>query len=111
MDSTHAVMTLGALAQESRLKVFRLLIKRGPGGMAAGEIARTLAVPHNTMSAQLAILSRAGLVTSRRNGRSIIYAVDLDGTRQLLAFLVADCCRGSPDVCEPLIASALAECC
>jgi len=107
----RAVMALGALAQESRLKVFRLLIKRGPGGMAAGEIARNLAVPHNTMSAQLAILSRAGLVTSRRNGRSIIYAVDLDGTRQLLAFLVEDCCRGSPDVCEPLIASALAECC
>jgi DNA-binding transcriptional ArsR family regulator len=79
--------------------------------MAAGEIARALAVPHNTMSAQLAILSRAGLVTSRRDGRSIIYAVDSDGTRQLLAFLVEDCCRGRPEVCEPLIASALAACC
>lgn len=111
MDSTRAVMALGALAQESRLQVFRLLIKRGPGGVAAGEIARALAVPHNTMSAQLAILSRAGLVTSRRDGRSIIYAVDSDGTRQLLAFLVEDCCRGRPEVCEPLIASALAARC
>lgn len=111
MELTSAVVALGALAQESRLQVFRLLIRRGPGGMAAGEIARSLNVPHNTMSAQLAILSRAGLVTSRREGRSIIYATDLEGTRQLLSFLVEDCCRGSREVCEPLIASALAECC
>ena len=111
MDSNRAVAALGALAQDSRLEVFRLLIKRGPDGMAAGEIARRLGVPHNTMSAQLAILARAGLVTPRREGRSIVYAVDLDGTRELLSFLVEDCCRGSPQVCRPLIASALAECC
>jgi ArsR family transcriptional regulator len=111
MDSTHAVTALGALAQESRLEVFRLLIRRGPGGIPAGEIARSLGVPHNTMSTQLAILARAGLVTSRREGRSIIYSADVQGTRELLSFLVEDCCRGSRDVCEPLIASALAECC
>jgi ArsR family transcriptional regulator len=111
MDSTHAVAALAALAQESRLEVFRLLIRCGPGGVPAGEIARSLGVPHNTMSTQLAILSRAGLVTSRREGRSIIYSADVEGTRALLSFLVEDCCRGRPDVCEPLIASALAECC
>ena len=88
-----------------------MLIRGAPEGMAAGEIARKLRVPHNTMSAHLAILSRAELVTSRREGRSIIYAVDLVGTRKLLSFLVEDCCRGSPEVCAPLIASALAECC
>jgi DNA-binding transcriptional ArsR family regulator len=111
MDSSSAITALAALAQEGRLAVFRLLIKSGPQGTAAGKIARTLRVPHNTLSAQLAILCRAQLLRSRRDGRSIIYAIDLDGTRQLLSFLVEDCCRGSPEVCQPLIASALAECC
>ena len=63
------------------------------------------------MSAHLAILSRAGLVSAQKRGRSIIYAVDLKGTRKLLAYLVEDCCRGKPEICRPLIASALAECC
>ena len=72
MDLMRATEALGALAQESRLKVFRLLIRHGRDGLPAGEIARSLGVPHNTMSAQLAILARAGLVTSRREGRSII---------------------------------------
>jgi ArsR family transcriptional regulator, arsenate/arsenite/antimonite-responsive transcriptional repressor len=111
MDASSAVVALSALAQESRLKVFRLLVRSGPDGMAAGEIARTLKVPHNTMSAHLGILGRAGLVRSRKAGRSIIYAVDLKGTRALLSFLVEDCCRGKPEICQPLIASALAECC
>ena len=62
------------------------------------------------MSAHLAILSRAGLVSAQKRGRSIIYAVDLEGTRKLLAYLVEDCCRGKPEICRPLIASALAEC-
>jgi DNA-binding transcriptional ArsR family regulator len=79
--------------------------------MAAGDIARALKVPANTMSAHLAILSRSRLVSARKQSRSIIYAVDLEGTRKLLAFLVEDCCGGKPDICRPLIASALAECC
>jgi ArsR family transcriptional regulator, arsenate/arsenite/antimonite-responsive transcriptional repressor len=111
MDASNAVAALAALAHECRLRVFRLLVQCGPEGMAAGDIARNLQVPHNTMSAHLAILTRAGLATSRREGRSIIYAVDLIGTRHLLSFLVEDCCRGRPEVCQPLIASALAECC
>jgi ArsR family transcriptional regulator len=111
MDISAAVGALGALAQESRLKVFRLLIRTGQGGMAAGDIARALKVPPNTMSSHLAILSRAKLVKARKDGRSIIYGVDLDGTRALLLFLVADCCQGEPSVCAPAIESALTACC
>ncbi|MGV1015082.1 MAG: ArsR/SmtB family transcription factor [Methyloceanibacter sp.] len=111
MDISTAVDALGALAQESRLKVFRLLLRAGPEGMAAGDIARKLAVPHNTMSAHLAILTRAKLVIARKEGRSVIYAPNLEGTRALLTFLIEDCCRGKPDICAPLIESTLAECC
>jgi DNA-binding transcriptional ArsR family regulator len=111
MELSHATGALGALAQESRLKVFRLLVRAGPSGMAAGDIARTLDVPSNTMSSHLAVLSRAQLVASRKDGRSIIYAVDLEGTRALLSYLVEDCCCGKPNVCTPLIDSALAACC
>ncbi len=111
MDTLDAVGALGALAQESRLKVFRLLIRTGPTGMAAGDIARALDVPANTMSSHLAILSRAKLVNARKEGRSVIYAVDLTGTRDLLLFLVADCCQGEPSVCGPAIESTLNACC
>jgi DNA-binding transcriptional ArsR family regulator len=111
MEMTQAINALAALAQESRLRVFRLLVRAGPEGMAAGDIAEQLGVPANTMSAHLAVLSRAGLVVSRKEGRSVIYAVDLEGIRKLLSFLVEDCCRGKPEVCRPLIASALARCC
>jgi ArsR family transcriptional regulator len=111
MEIELALSALNALAQESRLKVFRLLMQSGSAGMAAGDIARKLGVPHNTLSAQLAILARARLVTSRKQARSVIYAVDLDGTRRLLSFLVEDCCGGKPEVCAPLLARALADCC
>ena len=111
MEASTAVEALGALAQQSRLRVFRTLIRTGPQGMAAGEIARRLSVPVNTMSSHLAILKRAKLVKSRKQGRSIIYATNIEGVRSLLAFLIEDCCRGQPDVCGPLIADALVECC
>lgn len=111
MEVNQAVKALGALAQESRLRVFRLLVRAGLEGLAAGDIAQQLAVPANTMSTHLAVLSRAGLIVSRKEGRSVIYAVDLEGTRKLLSFLVEDCCRGKPEICRPLIASALARCC
>jgi ArsR family transcriptional regulator len=110
MDILDAVGALGALAQKSRLKVFRLLIRAGKDGMAAGDIARALAVPPNTMSAQLAILFRTNLVSAKRQGRSVIYAVDLDGTRALLSFLVEDCCQGEPSVCASVIEATLASC-
>jgi DNA-binding transcriptional ArsR family regulator len=98
------------LAQESRLAVFRLLVKAGPQGLAAGDIARKLATAANTMSAQLLILANAGLVHARRDGRSIIYAVDYDAMSALLLFLTEDCCGGRPEICAPLAAVA-SKCC
>ena len=111
MEISEAVGTLGALAQECRLKVFRLLVRSGAEGISAGAIADELAVPHNTLSTHLGILARAKLVNARKVGRSVIYTVDLAGTRELLSFLVEDCCRGQPQLCGPLIVSALQECC
>jgi ArsR family transcriptional regulator len=111
MDISDAVDALGALAQESRLKVFRLLLRGGRDGMAAGDIARKLDVPHNTLSAHLTVLSRAKLVGARKEGRSVIYAANLEGTRELLSYLIEDCCRGKPDTCGPLIEATLAGCC
>jgi DNA-binding transcriptional ArsR family regulator len=111
MEISEAIDALGALAQASRLKVFRLLVRQGPSGMAAGDIARALDVPPNTLSSHLAILTRARLVTARKEGRSVIYAMDAAGTRALLSFLVEDCCRAEPNVCDQLIQSALAGCC
>ena len=111
MDISTTVKALGALAQESRLRAFRLLVNSGPDGIAAGEIARRLEIPHNTLSSHLAILCNAGLVTSRRESRSIIYRVDFDGTRALLAFLMEDCCQGRPELCSPLLDSLLSGDC
>ncbi len=112
MKSDDAIKRLSALAQDSRLDVFRLLVKAGPDGVAAGDIARRLGLAANTLSAQLLVLSNAGLVGARRDGRSIIYAVRFDAMRDLLVYLTEDCCRGDPAVCAPLaeIASR-AVCC
>ena len=105
MDETHAVNALSALAQTSRLQVFRLLVQNSPAGLAAGEIALKLAIPHNTLSTHLAILTRAGLLSSTRFGRSIVYRIDPDGIQQLLSHLVQDCCNGNPELCGPLLSS------
>jgi DNA-binding transcriptional ArsR family regulator len=104
MESTAAILGLSALAHEGRLALFRLLMKAGPGGMAAGAIARKLRSAANTVSAQLTILSHAGLIRARRDGRSIIYAVDIAGMSALLLFLTEDCCDGRPEICLPLAA-------
>jgi DNA-binding transcriptional ArsR family regulator len=111
MDMTTATGALGALAQETRLAAFRLIAAAGPKGLSAGEVARALGVPHNTMSAHLAVLSRARLVTAQRDGRSVIYAVDLGGVRALLAYLLQECCGGQPALCAPLLDTMLAPCC
>jgi DNA-binding transcriptional ArsR family regulator len=111
MESGIAVKRLGALAQENRLAVFRLLVKAGPDGVAAGEIARVLKVPANTLSAQLNVLAHANLVTSRRDGRSIIYAADYDNMSDLLLYLMEDCCQGRPEVCAPLAEVASRSAC
>jgi DNA-binding transcriptional ArsR family regulator len=106
MESSLAVRRLAALAQDSRLAVFRMLVKAGPEGLAAGEIARALAIPANTLSAQLGLLANAGLVASRRDGRSIIYTADFAAMGALLVYLTEDCCQGRPEVCAPLARAA-----
>ena len=111
MDIMAATRALGALAQETRLEAFRLLVRSGMEGMPAGEIARTLEIPHNTLSSHLAILSRGGLINSRRDGRSIIYSVDFAGTCELLSFLVEDCCQGHPELCGNILDDILSGCC
>ena len=111
MEMIAAIAALGALAQESRLRVFRLLIRHGEEGLAAGRIATEVGVPHNTLSTHLAILQNAGLVTSRRESRSIIYRIDFDGMRGLMAYLLEDCCRAKRASIEPLLASLAPDCC
>jgi ArsR family transcriptional regulator len=110
MESAKAVQKLSALAQDGRLAVFRLLVKAGPEGLAAGDIARKLKTAPNTMSAQLLILSNAGLVRARRDGRSIIYAVDFEAMSSLLVFLTEDCCGGRAEICAPLVSVATGCC-
>ncbi len=104
MESVQAIAALAALAQPTRLDTFRLLVKREPEGVPAGELARLMTVPQNTMSAHLAILARAGLVFGERHSRSIIYRADLAQFREIALFLLKDCCGGRPDVCAPLVA-------
>lgn len=111
MDATLAIRRLSALAQEARLAVFRLLVRAGSDGLAAGEIARRLKVAPNTLSAQLGVLADAGLVAARRDGRSVIYSADFDSMSGLLVYLLEDCCQGRPEVCATLVASLdLARC-
>lgn len=107
MDIEKTTHVLGALAQETRLRVFRLLVTAGPEGMPATEIADALDVRRNLMSTHLGILSQTGLTTSRRSGRQIFHAVNFETTRQLIAFLVQDCCQGRPEACGPLIEEIL----
>src|SRR5438874_9926909 len=99
MESEDTILALAALAQSTRLDVFRLLVKHEPDGLAAGDIAKALAVPQNTMSSHLSILSRAGLVTAQRLGRSIVYRAGLGGFRSVMLFMVRDCCDGRPEIC------------
>jgi ArsR family transcriptional regulator len=104
MELEQAILALAALAQSTRLGVFRLLVRHEPEGLAAGDIARALAVPQNTMSAHLAILARAGLVMSERKSRSIIYRANLEAFGRLNSFMVEDCCGGRAELCAPVVA-------
>lgn len=110
MDETSALDGLAALSQETRLKAFRLLVAREPEGIAAGEIARLLGVPQNTMSTHLATLAQSGLVAGERRSRSVVYRADLEQFRSLMFFLLVDCCGGRPDACLPIL-QQLAPCC
>jgi ArsR family transcriptional regulator len=101
MDSESAILAFSALAQPTRLAVFRVLMAVEPEGLPAGEIARRLAVPHNTMSTHLAILARADLVVADRRGRSIRYRARPDSVGALAGYLLEECCGGRPEICAP----------
>ncbi|MEX2455305.1 MAG: metalloregulator ArsR/SmtB family transcription factor [Rhodospirillaceae bacterium] len=102
MTENDAVGSLAALAHADRLSAFRLLVRRGAEGLPSGEIAAALSIPPTRMSFHLATLERAGLLTARRDGRRILYAVDIGAMRRLLGFLTEDCCDGNPEICSPL---------
>jgi ArsR family transcriptional regulator len=104
-----AIDALSALAQPTRLKAFRRLIRAYPGEVSAGEIARLSRVPHNTMSTHLAALTHAGLIVVRREGRTMNYSADLQGFRALIKFLMRDCGGGRSEICAPLFAEL--QCC
>lgn len=110
MDKKTALDALAALAHETRLDVFRLLVKAGPEGLAAGIVSEELGVRQNTMSSHLAILNRAGLVTSSRDGRVIRYRAHYGQMRELLLYLLEDCCSGNAEICSPLLEAARCAC-
>ncbi len=92
MDIQEALIMFDALSQETRLRAFRLLVQAGPDGLAAGGLSEALGTPHNTLSFHLSHLSNAGVIASRKEGRSVIYSANFDITRDLIAFIVKDCC-------------------
>jgi DNA-binding transcriptional ArsR family regulator len=102
MEMKNAVAALSALAHQARLSAFRMLVQAGHDGIPAGEIARRLDVPPNTLSANLTILAHAGLIDSRREGRSVIYMAKYENMTALLEYLLQDCCGGSPEICASL---------
>lgn len=103
MEISDAADVLSALALEGRLAIFRLLIRAGPQGVRAGEIAKAVSAHASTLSANLNVLSHAGLIQGRREGRSIYYWARYDRMSDLLAFLMDDCCNGSPEICAPFM--------
>jgi DNA-binding transcriptional ArsR family regulator len=109
MEQSVAIGALSALAQDTRLSVFRQLVRAGPNGMNAGQIGAAVGAMPSTMSHHLGLLERAGLVHSRRQGRTVVYAADYEGTRKLLAFLMEDCCGGRPEICGSGLAMSCSE--
>ena len=103
MEMQNALAAFSALSQEARLKTLKTLVHAGPSGMAAGAIAQTLGAPAPTMSFHLKELERAGLILSRKEGRSVIYAADYGGVRGLIDYLLADCCGGDRRLCGPYV--------
>ena len=110
MDKMQSLAALAALGQETRLDVFRLLVREGEGGLPAGEIAERLGAVQNTMSAHLRILASAGLVRSQRESRIIRYFADMTGFRDLMAYLMEDCCQREPELCRPVLDAIACKC-
>jgi DNA-binding transcriptional ArsR family regulator len=110
MDEHQALDAFGALSQETRLQIVRLLVKAGPEGMRAGAVGEAVAASSSKVSFHLSHLERAGLIQSRREARSIIYSAAYPALAELVEFLMRDCCQGRPEVCAPAVA-ALSACC
>lgn len=110
MDSSEALHALASLSQPTRLAAFRALVAQAPQPLPAGALAAALHVPQNTLSTHLGVLARAGLVTSTRHGRHILYCAELARIRSLILFLLKDCCGGQPELCARLVGD-LAPCC
>jgi len=110
MNERKIVGSLAALAHQHRLRIFRLLVKQGPSGMPAGEIADAVSISATNTSYHLKELDRAGLLRSTRQGRFVRYAIDVDGMRELLTYLTEDCCQGRPELCGEGFASASKVC-
>ena len=111
MEIDAAVNALAALAQETRLSIFRLLVEAGPEGISAGRIGETLEVPAATLSFHLKELARARLVSTRQERQFIYYAVDFERMADLMTFLTQNCCRGMPEKCLTVVETALGRCC
>ncbi len=110
MEAEDAVAALSALAHPGRLSIFRLLVRAGEDGLPAGRIAEATGSLANTLSANLNILTAAGLTGSRREGRAIIYKANFEAMRGLLGFLMEDCCAGEPAICAPVAEMARNAC-
>jgi DNA-binding transcriptional ArsR family regulator len=110
VTNENCILAFAALAQSTRLEAFKLLVAHEPDGLPAGTIADALAVPHNTLSTHLSILSRAQLVKAKRYSRSVVYRANLTQLQQLIGFFLTDCCGGKPELCAPLL-QVLAPCC
>jgi DNA-binding transcriptional ArsR family regulator len=108
MDERQALSGFAALAQETRLRAVRLLVRAGQGGVPAGEVADEMRVSPSNISFHLKELERAGLIIARRKARQIFYTADYDGLSSLIRFLMEDCCQSRPEVCVPVLA---APCC
>lgn len=111
MEATAALGGLAALAQETRLRIFRLLVEQGPRGMSAGAIGRTFKLPPATLSFHVKELAAAGLVSPRQQGRFIYYATDFAAMRDLIAYLTDQCCRAEPEAPADLCVTACAPAC
>ena len=110
MNESQAVTSLAALAHQQRLRIFRVLVKRGPSGMPAGAIAEAVGASPTAASFHLKELDRAGLIHATRDGRYVRYAIHIDGMRQLLTFLTEDCCQGRPELCGAVVKAARTVC-
>mgnify|MGYP001412518925 CR=1 FL=1 len=110
MNIDSAVTSLAALAHEQRLGIFRLLVREGPNGLPASEIAEAVGASPTAASFHLKELDRAGLIHATRDGRYVRYAVHIDGMRQLLTYLTEDCCQGNAHLCGPTFKKARSVC-